>query len=198
VECGRIAAGLARLLLAAHLAHAQAERHWMPLAKDALHDPSNAALRELQEPAQALRALAPDTAGNQVRWMEALTKGQIRPRAGVDPQPAGELRETEIFLNLRGGAPIVRFPHRQHTLWLGCANCHDGIFKKEVDGTGIDMRRILMGEQCGVCHGAVAFPLTECNRCHNTSRVGFCPPAGARGHGAVIVGTPCSAPTAAR
>jgi hypothetical protein len=27
-----------------------------------------------------------------------------------------------------------------------------------------------MGEQCGVCHGAVAFPLTVCGRCHNTPR----------------------------
>jgi hypothetical protein len=28
------------------------------------------------------------------------------------------------------------------------------------------MLAILEGEQCGQCHGAVAFPLTECTRCH--------------------------------
>jgi hypothetical protein len=31
------------------------------------------------------------------------------------------------------------------------------------------MQKILDGEQCGVCHGAVAFPLTECRRCHSVS-----------------------------
>jgi hypothetical protein len=32
------------------------------------------------------------------------------------------------------------------------------------------MLHILEGKQCGQCHGAVAFPLTECARCHNTAR----------------------------
>jgi hypothetical protein len=32
------------------------------------------------------------------------------------------------------------------------------------------MNQILHGEQCGLCHGAVSFPLTECNRCHSVSR----------------------------
>jgi hypothetical protein len=29
---------------------------------------------------------------------------------------------------------------------------------------------VLSGEKCGLCHGAVAFPLTECNRCHSVQR----------------------------
>jgi hypothetical protein len=29
---------------------------------------------------------------------------------------------------------------------------------------------ILSGEKCGRCHGAVAFPLTECRRCHVVMR----------------------------
>ena len=32
------------------------------------------------------------------------------------------------------------------------------------------MMLILQGEKCGLCHGAVAFPLTECLRCHSVSR----------------------------
>jgi c(7)-type cytochrome triheme protein len=153
-------------------------RSWQPIAKDGLHDPRSPAVGVLQEPRDALSALAPDTVGNKVRWMEALVKGQIQPRsrASAAPPQQGELRETEIFMNLNGGTPIVRFPHKQHTLWLDCANCHDHLFKREVGASGIQMRRILQGEQCGLCHGAVSFPLTECNRCHNTSRIGFVAP----------------------
>lgn len=180
------AAALAIAALAAwSAAFAQAPdaRRWLPIAKDGVHDPASPAIRQLQEPREALSALAADTAGNQVRWMEALDRGQIRPRAGLSAESRehGELRETEIYLNLKGGTPIVRFPHRQHTQWLACRNCHDDLFKREVGGTKLDMRRILQGEQCGVCHGAVSFPLTECNRCHNTSRIGFVLPASRQG-----------------
>ena len=185
---------LAACLAAAFAADtfAQDTRRWQPLAKDGVHDPKSPAIGMLQEPRDALAPLAPDTAGNQVRWMEALTSGQIKPRARVESDPPMELRETEIYLNLKGGTPIVRFPHRQHTLWLDCANCHDGLFRKEVGKTGLDMRKMLQGEQCGVCHGAVAFPLTECNRCHNTSRAGFLAPATANGAraGAALVEPP--------
>lgn len=183
-----IAAAAAWALLAAAFAFAQADqRRWMPLERDGVHDPKSPAIQQLQQPREALAPLAPDTAGNQVRWMEALIKGQITPRARITPEKAPEdLRETEIFLNLKGGTPIVRFPHKQHTLWLDCANCHDGLFKRQVGASALDMRRILQGEQCGVCHGAVAFPLTECNRCHNTSRAGFQKPAAGSGASAVL------------
>lgn len=183
-------------LLAAVAVTAQDTRRWLPLERDGVHDPKSPAVKQLQQPSEALAPLAPDTAGNKVRWMEALTSGQIKPRARIDAEPRTEpLRETEIFLNLKGGTPIVRFPHRQHTLWLDCGNCHDALFKREVGGTALDMRRILQGEQCGVCHGAVSFPLTECNRCHNTARAGFVPPASqARGARASLADAPQEGP----
>jgi hypothetical protein len=34
----------------------------------------------------------------------------------------------------------------------------------------MNMLQILSGEKCGQCHGAVAFPLTECARCHRVPR----------------------------
>ncbi|HET9651766.1 MAG TPA: c(7)-type cytochrome triheme domain-containing protein [Usitatibacter sp.] len=164
------------------VAHAQAPapdlRSWMLLDKDGLHDPKGPAVRVLQQPGEALKALAPDGAGNQVRWVEALKQGQINPRSKLLATAPVELRDTEIYLNLRGGTPIVKFPHIVHTQWLACSNCHDHIFNREVGTSPIDMRRILQGEQCGLCHGAVAFPLTECNRCHSVSRIGFRPPEG--------------------
>jgi c(7)-type cytochrome triheme protein len=63
--------------------------------------------------------------------------------------------------------PAVKFPHRQHTLWLDCSNCHPYPFIDKAGANKLSMQAILNGEQCGLCHGAVAFPLTECNRCHS-------------------------------
>lgn len=145
-------------------------RKWAPLAADGLHDPAGPALRLKQQPAEALKPLAPDTAGNQVRWVEALEKGQISPRAALKPGTPIRIREDDILLNRNGGTLMVRFPHRAHTLWLDCSNCHDRLFLPKAGANKLSMFRILQGEQCGVCHGAVAFPLTECNRCHNTPR----------------------------
>ena len=86
----------------------------------------------------------------------------------IESRSDGSVRGAAVDVN--GGMPAVRFPHRQHTEWLDCKNCHDGIFKMRTGETKISMFLILQGEQCGVCHGAVAFPLTECMRCHSISK----------------------------
>jgi len=157
-------------LSAGGLALAQGARHWYPLAKDDVHDPSSPALGLLQEPREALSRLPPDTAGNQVAWIRALRGGYIAPRTSLLRQTPLEVRDTDVLLNLKGSTPVVRFPHRPHTEWLACANCHDHLFKKEPGANVYSMERILQGEQCGLCHGAVSFPLTECNRCHSVAR----------------------------
>ena len=146
---------------------------WDPLKTDGVHDPKGPAVREkmLQEPKEALSRLAPDVnVGNKVRWVHALEQGQINPRASILPGTEVRVLDQDIFLNLKGGMPIVKFPHKQHTLWLDCANCHDHLFQSKTGATKISMLSILEGEQCGVCHGAVAFPLTECLRCHSVPR----------------------------
>lgn len=161
--CALVAAGAA----------AQDMRTWLPLVKDGIHDPKSPAVKQLQEPAEALSALPGipgSNAGDKVFWVEALDRGLINPRTNVQAETKFELRETEVLLNLRGSEKVVRFPHRDHTLWLDCANCHDKLFKKQAGSNRYSMLRILEGEQCGVCHGAVAFPLSECKRCHNLSR----------------------------
>lgn len=155
---------------------------WVPLAKDGVHDPKSPGTKQLQAPRDALSKLAPDGTGNQVRWVESLDKGEISPREKLRSETKVRLLDQDILLNLKGGMPVVRFPHRAHTLWLDCSNCHDALFKQQTGATKISMFRILQGEQCGVCHGAVAFPLTECYRCHSIPRVrsaGEIPPAGA-------------------
>jgi len=174
----RMASTLARLpvlimLLVSVLASAQVShvaRKWLPLAVDGIHDPKNPSLRLLQEPAEALSRLPADTAGNQVHWLQALERGAINPRTNILPGTQVMVIDLDIYLNMKGGTPIVRFPHRAHTLWLDCSNCHEHLFVSKAGANRLSMSAMLNGEQCGVCHGAVAFPLTECNRCHNTPR----------------------------
>ncbi len=140
---------------------------WLPLEKDGLHDPRNPGLRELQQPADALRPLPRDTAGNLVRWVQALESGAINPRTNILPETTVRVLDQDIIVSKFGSMPAVKFPHRQHTLWLDCSNCHDQLFKPVAGANTFSMAAILNGEQCGLCHGAVAFPLTECNRCHS-------------------------------
>lgn len=143
---------------------------WLPLAKDGIHDPRSPGTKQLQQPRDALSKLTSDTTGNQVRWIQALEKGEIQPREKLFDKTEVRKLDRDIILNINGGMPAVRFPHRQHTEWLDCSNCHEGIFASETGKTKISMYLILQGEQCGVCHGAVAFPLTECMRCHSIAK----------------------------
>jgi c(7)-type cytochrome triheme protein len=138
------------------------------LMKDGLHDPSNPSLRLLQEPSDTILSLPRDTAGAGVNWNEALESGAINPRTNVHPETKIKVLDLDVPIRKTGFKPTVIFPHKQHTQWLDCNNCHDALFKAEAGATrGVSMFAILQGESCGVCHAAVAFPLTECNRCHS-------------------------------
>ena len=158
------------LVLACAGTFAAAAREWMKIAADDLHDPKSPAIGVLQEPGEALAGLPHDYVGNQVRWMQALESGAIQPRTNILPETKVNLRTTEILLRHTANMPLVKFPHRQHTLWLDCSNCHDSVFQQKAGATQIGMFAVLSGEKCGLCHGAVAFPLTECKRCHSVER----------------------------
>ena len=161
---------VALLLLALSTTLALAAVRWLSLAADGIHDPRSPAIGVLQEPREALAGLPPDTAGNQVNWMRALDAGLIQPRTSVRPETRVNLRTSEVLLKNTGEMAMVRFPHRQHTAWLDCSNCHDQLFAQKAGATRINMALILQGEKCGLCHGAVAFPITECARCHSVAR----------------------------
>ena len=156
---------------------ASASAQWSRLKDDGLHDPRSPAIKEKQEPGDALRVLAekaPDPLiGNQVRWAKALEDGLIDPRTNIWPDTKIRILDQDIYLDIGGSLGAVRFPHKLHTMWLDCSNCHDAIFKSVAGETDISMLKILEGEQCGVCHGAVAFPLTECVRCHSVPQASF-------------------------
>lgn len=173
----RVATFVLALVLGLAGASAALAQTWTRLKEDGLHDPKSPAIRLKQEPGEALGAIAaqaPDgNIGNQVRWARALELGVINPRTNLWPDTKIRVLDQDIYLDIGGSQGVVRFPHRQHTMWLDCANCHDAIFKSVAGATEISMLLILEGEQCGVCHGAVAFPLTECARCHSVPQSEF-------------------------
>ncbi len=106
--------------------------------------------------------------GNRIDWVGALEEKWISPtRYLVTPPLPDEVNERKLDIDAawRFVPPSV-FPHRKHTAWLDCNDCHPGIFNIRKDATHITMTQILKGEFCGLCHGSVAFPLTDCKRCH--------------------------------
>jgi len=141
--------------------------NWDSLKSDGVHDPNGPGIELLQQPGEALKNLPPDTAGNRVHWIKALRDGVISPRPNLSPDFKDRRLDRDVYLDLYGSMPSVRFPHKAHTEWLDCTNCHDQIFLPKRNANKISMFLILQGQQCGVCHGAVAFPLTECRRCHS-------------------------------
>ena len=155
----------------AQLPLGQSEKNWVPLANDKVHDPRGPAIKQLQEPGAGLSLLPADTAGNLVLWAKALDRGAISPRRTKAPSESkGQVLDMDVLMDLRGSFPIVRFPHRIHTQWLACNNCHEHLFKSQIGANKISMYQILQGEQCGLCHGSVAFPLTQCHFCHSVQR----------------------------
>lgn len=146
-------------------------RAWRKLDRDGLHDPANESITYLQQPAEALATLPPGGPnGNQVDWMEALRSGYIQPRTNIYPETNIRTLDLDIVFKDTAGMPYVVFPHRQHTAWLDCKNCHDTIFVARRGANDFGMLEVLQGEFCGRCHGAVSFPLTECKRCHSRDK----------------------------
>ncbi|MBF0160984.1 MAG: hypothetical protein HQL88_01725 [Magnetococcales bacterium] len=164
--------GLLLLLSGAQVLAGEANP-WVRLEADGLHDPKGGAIRDLQQPGEALAPLPRDVVGNMVRWVEALRTGVITPRTNILPDTKIQVLDLDIIYPNTGNYNFVRFPHKAHTEWLDCSNCHDAIFAKKYRGTTISMANILEGRQCGQCHGAVSFPLTECNRCHSVDSQNF-------------------------
>lgn len=161
--------GLAAFMMLLADASGAAANVWAPLAKDDLHDPKGPAVTLLQEPSEGLGALPRDKVGNMVDWVQAVSKGVISPLRVQNPSMGNlpPMQEPEIMMDKKGSMNMVLFPHKVHTMWLECSNCHPAIFETKVGASNIRMEKILNGEQCGLCHGAVAFPPTDCNRCHS-------------------------------
>lgn len=143
---------------------------WRSLAYDGIHERESDAIGVLQEPRSALRSLPRGRSGNFIDWAAALNDGVIQPRARAGGQGRMEVLDLDILLADTKNMPVVTFPHRTHTEWLSCKNCHDWLFKAQRGANDISMTNIARGRDCGLCHGKVAFPPTDCFRCHNGPR----------------------------
>ncbi len=137
-------------------------------ADDGIHDPENSGTHLLQWPSEAFQSFPGTNDGNRVDWVKALTEGLIAPRYELeDPESEAFTMDLVIVREVKGSMPDVVYPHQQHTEWLDCTNCHDEIFVPAKGENQISMAAILLGQKCGVCHGKVAFPVTDCRRCHS-------------------------------
>ncbi len=135
-----------------------------------LRSPGPPFARENGDPEVVLRPFPRDPGGN-IDWMEAQRRGLIAPRSSLTASrtrkqtvpPDSLMRRTETL-------PPVVFPHSSHAQWLDCRNCHPAPFVPKAGANEISMAKIQAGQYCGACHGKVAFPVKECQRCHQGAK----------------------------
>ena len=113
--------------------------------------------------------------GNGLDWQQAEALAMIRPVDAVrgismQKKPLALPKEKEqLLVSKVVTMPNIIFSHQKHTVWNGCELCHPEIFVSVKKGeTNYTMSSIFQGKFCGVCHNSVAFPLTNCQRCHST------------------------------
>lgn len=142
-----------------------------PPAEDGIHDATNDGTLALQPPLASFQELPRSNAGNRVDWVKSMRENKIAPRADrLDDKVQPMVMDLNIVREVKGSMPDVVYPHKQHTEWLDCSNCHPAIFKPQKGANQISMASILLGEACGVCHGKVAFPVSECRLCHSKAK----------------------------
>ncbi len=112
--------------------------------------------------------------GNGINWEKTEEDGQIKLvdfLEGVSIKRPNLAVQKDFSLSPKvEGMPDIVFSHKKHTVWNGCELCHPEIFIGVKRGTTkYSMVEIYEGKYCGVCHGAVAFPLLDCQRCHTQS-----------------------------
>jgi len=110
--------------------------------------------------------------GNGIDWELAESTQRIRPVdyvEGVSFRRSSLKAQKDFALSSKlEGMPDIIFSHAKHTVWSGCEGCHPQIFVGVKKGTTkYNMVDIFQGKSCGVCHVNVAFPMTDCQRCHS-------------------------------
>lgn len=136
------------------------------------HDPTNPDLRHLQRYEDAVAHLPQDGNGFP-DWMRALREGRIAPRGNLRDGTDMDVLDLDIVMRNTKEMPWVKFPHRAHTLWLACSNCHPQPFEARAGAAQIGMADIFRGRYCGMCHDRVAFvTFFSCARCHSLPQTG--------------------------
>lgn len=143
-----------------------------PDDRDEFYDRDNPAFSRLQRAGEALDGLPVDQDGKP-DWMMSLRNQSIAPRQRIDGTPRPAPLDLDIVMRNTKQMPNVRFPHRAHTEWLDCGNCHPTPFAEKAGSTAIRMEDIFRGRFCGMCHDRVAFVThRNCYRCHSVPQQG--------------------------
>lgn len=108
--------------------------------------------------------------GNRIDWTKAHDQGKLNPK---DILPGFSPREDRLkeahdikMISKRKGFPNIIFSHKKHSVWNGCSMCHPYLFAMKTGKTKFEMQDIFEGRYCGACHGTIAFPTQECQKCH--------------------------------
>ena len=138
-----------------------------------IYDEGNSAYFQLQRMDDATRHLPRDPIGFP-DWMSAIRSGAIAPRADLGGTGKMNILDQDVIMRNTKEMPFVRFPHRAHTLWLDCSNCHPTPFLAKAGANDVSMTAIFRGNYCGMCHDRVAFiSYFSCTRCHSVARDGI-------------------------
>ena len=109
--------------------------------------------------------------GNEIDWLKAEEEKLITMKDYLEGISIKRktLKSPEAF-NLSAkehNMPDIVFSHEKHAVWSGCELCHPDIFAGVKKGAvPYSMLEIFDGKYCGACHGSVAFPNNDCQRCH--------------------------------
>lgn len=107
-----------------------------------------------------------------VDWAKLVRENIIKPKHSLDPDEE-EMPPLKMDVLIPAKGTFVNdviYPHEMHTYWLKCEVCHPQIFVPAKGSNPMTMVGIVQGEWCGRCHGKIAFPLTDCNRCHSAPK----------------------------
>lgn len=139
------------------------------------YDRANPDFGSLQKAGDALQGFPLDQNGK-VDWARALREGVISPREVLKGDQTYLPLDLDVIMRNTKAMPYVKFPHKTHTEWLACSNCHPAIFAQKAGTAKIRMEDIFRGEFCGRCHDRVAFITHRaCFRCHSVPQPGSPP-----------------------
>ncbi len=131
-----------------------------------LPEPGPPYARDNRDPNVIMKSFPVDSEGN-IDWVKAFKDKTVHPHESLDlSKPPMPPFNFDVEIPAVGAMPNVIFPHFPHTFWLDCGNCHPSIFVMKRGANPISMVKIVNGEFCGRCHGRVAFPISNCTRCH--------------------------------
>jgi len=141
---------------------------------DPTHPPSFAYSKGRGWHPQALAATGlPKDRYGLIDWAKIVREKLIDPKFSLDPAETDEMPplEMNVLIPAKGDfVDDVIYPHEIHTYWLKCEVCHPQIFIPAKGQNNMTMVGIVNGQWCGRCHNKVAFPLTDCKRCHSSPK----------------------------